>query len=60
MIALFTINPCMDGWEVIAQDTGRPVGWTRPTAQEANGIAFALNKAAADGRLAAALGARED
>jgi hypothetical protein len=57
----FGILPCIDGYDVIALDTGRPVAH-KDSAQSANGTAFRLNNAAQAGpkALAAALGAREN
>lgn len=46
--AAFGILPTLDGWEVIANDTGHPVA-VRETAQSANGTAFVLNDALRDG-----------
>ena len=53
---LFTYERTVAGtFQVIAADTGRPMGFERDTAQSANGIAQSLNAAAANGRLAQAL-----
>lgn len=45
----FTIGPTLDGYEVIAIDTGRPVSESGLTPQQANGKAQHLNNAAANG-----------
>jgi hypothetical protein len=49
----------LSGYEVIDNESGRPVGFERNTATSANGIAQSLNRAALAGprALAAALGA---
>lgn len=39
----FSTLHALDGWEVVADDTGRPVT-KRPTLAEANGVAQALNR----------------
>jgi hypothetical protein len=46
--AKFGINPCSRGYEVVVEDTGRPLCY-RPSAQSANGVAQNLNRIAADG-----------
>lgn len=46
---------CAGDFQVIALDTGRPMGFVRPTAASANGMAQSLNAAARNGRLAQAL-----
>jgi hypothetical protein len=55
----FGYGRTLTGFEVIDNATGRPVGFERDTAQEANGVAQSLNRAALSGprTLAAALGA---
>jgi hypothetical protein len=56
--ATFGTLPAIDGYQVIAEDTGRPVAH-RETLQSANGVAFRLNNIAASGSaraLATALG----
>ena len=45
----FAMAPTIDGYEVIALDTGRPVSESGLTAQQANGKAQYLNNAAANG-----------
>lgn len=47
----FGTNPAIDGYEVVANDTGRPVAH-RDSLQSANGVAFVLNDAAAHGQKA--------
>jgi hypothetical protein len=57
-IPKFGTLPCIEGFEVIAEDDGRPVAH-RETLQSANGVAFRLNNIAASGNmraLATALG----
>lgn len=54
-VALFGYTKTMTGYEVIDNATGRPMGFERETAQQANGIAQRLNEAARNGRLARAL-----
>jgi hypothetical protein len=44
----FGTLPTIDGYDVIALDTGRPLDH-RETLQEANGVAFHLNEAAKNG-----------
>lgn len=53
---MFGTNPCIDGYEVVANDTGHAVA-VRASLASANGVAFNLNQAAANGQkaLAAAL-----
>ncbi len=55
----FGILPTINGYDVIALDTGHPVDH-RESAQSANGVAYRLNNAALAGpkALANALGAR--
>jgi hypothetical protein len=57
--AFDTLSTCDGRHEVIDAHTGRPVG-VRDTLRSANGVAFRLNQAAADGpdALARALGCR--
>lgn len=40
----FSVLPTMDGFDVVADDTGRPVA-ARETRREANGMAQTLNMA---------------
>jgi hypothetical protein len=47
----FGTNPTIAGYEVVANDTGRPVA-ERDTLKAANGVAFVLNGAAAQGQKA--------
>jgi hypothetical protein len=47
--AAFGFGRTMDGFEVIALDTGRPLGFEYETAQQANGKAHQLNLIAASG-----------
>lgn len=56
----FEVLPCIDGYEVVAVDTGRPVDH-RDTRKEASGVAYNLNCAASAGprALASALGCKE-
>lgn len=44
----FTILRTIDGWDVIDENTGRPVDH-RATPQSANGVAFKLNNAMREG-----------
>ncbi len=44
----FDTLPTIDGYEVVAADTGRPVA-VRPSHASANGVAFRLNQVAATG-----------
>jgi len=46
---------CAGTFEVIALDSGRPMGFERETAQSANGVAQSLNQAARLGMLDRAL-----
>jgi hypothetical protein len=43
---VFGYTPTIMGYEVIALDTGRSMGFQRETPREANGIAQSLNAAA--------------
>lgn len=54
----FSYQRTLDGFQVIDNETGRPLGFERETAHSANGIAQNLNRAALAGprALAAALG----
>lgn len=49
MQQLFQAHPCMEGYEVIDRDTGRPVSRPFGTKREANGVAQNLNSAALRG-----------
>lgn len=42
----FGCRPTLEGYEVVALDTGRPMGFRRESRREANGIAQSLNAAA--------------
>lgn len=52
----FSTLPCIDGYDVIATDTGRPVDH-RATLREANGVAYRLNNIAQESGEARAFGA---
>lgn len=54
MEALFGYGPTIDGFEVIALDTGRPVSEPYETRQQANGRAQHLNAVAKNGTAALA------
>ena len=43
---VFGYLPTLEGYEVVALDTGRPMGFERETRREANGIAQSLNASA--------------
>lgn len=47
-VARFGTLPTIEGYEVISEDTGRPVAH-RPSLRSASGVAFVLNGAAAHG-----------
>lgn len=51
----FDVLPTIDGYEVVAVDTGRPVTEPRESRKSAVGAAYRLNLAAASGNLAGAL-----
>ena len=52
----FTTLPTIDGYDVIASDTGRPVDH-RDTLREANGVAYRLNNIVQEASEARAFGA---
>jgi hypothetical protein len=45
----FDYGRTLDGFEVVDRDTGRPVGFSYTTAQEANGKCYQLNGIAVSG-----------
>lgn len=53
-VQLFGYGPTIDGFEVIALDTGRPVTESFETPQQANGHAQYLNQVARNGSKALA------